>query len=448
MDSNRNSVIKSDTKAEATNTNSNEVSPVIGCSVLAVVAFIFFFGIFSTCRWLIRSVPVNEASSVIYTAETDAKSKIAIKSFPQELYVLTKCLGSDISPAANTNSNSDSLEEIEAEIRLQILDLHKSQSTDSDIQYLVSETLQLLNESETLIKQGKSLPKSTGFLKAFGAGFLDGVLMEAGLPPSGASAEVIDNEFKRAAAVENLEDKRMELLQRSQTLQYLLLKIIPRFSAELKNDNCFNIDFYESPARRISSFSIYNKGATLQNCIFHVKFIGSNGKFITQPVFSDQCPSKKWITESCGDSLSDLDGVERIEVTYFSPQYSTVSNFDYDDKERGKDYAELFKNAGIQIVGYRSRKPGLFKDWERLLRIRLTGDDIPACQIAVIFTRNAWSYAHYEDCSYWSVGTAIDIKPGNENLTYDPEEITIKVKVPRSTFVIRKTAKIRDIDPF
>jgi hypothetical protein len=419
--------------ADITPLKKNPMFPlmIIGGGVVTVMLFLVVLFLANSNKKYLDS---NEAT------RSESSSKSAQKQLPPELRILAKTLGAELHSSYEKAAKQPDENEIDLKLQETLIDLQKITSNDQSIQRIISDSLKNVTELHAHWEKYKSLPKPDGWglLKVFGAGFLDGALIASGQMPTGASVTTTLDEYGKADTVDAELATIAQLTNKVRNLSYLIPKVAQEYSAKIKNNDRFEIDFCEPPTNSLDSFAIINKKQELYDCIVEVKITGAKGDVGTNIFFVDKWERNTWLYALSNRNLITATHVEQIDVTVLSPKYSTTIKYIYNEKERNKDYAEILKNVKLELTDYQAPSPGIFKDWERYASVRLNGATLGHCQLAVTFQRGSSNYTHRVNYTLWEHNTTVTITPGNHNMSFEPNKIVAEISFPRSSFKIRQ----------
>ncbi|MDR2172006.1 MAG: hypothetical protein LBP59_17820 [Planctomycetaceae bacterium] len=425
---------------------------IIGGSIVAVLFFVAVFALVANPDR--NKIAIDNSSETNIQTDNSSKEKKPaqkLKEFPSELRVVAKYLGDGLHTSYEAAAKQMNAEDLMVYLHTWDIELHKISSKNPDINYLISEATKNFDEMKNIKEVYDSLPKPDGWgqLKVFGTSFLDGFLLGSGLPPTGKSISTYTQERDKEIAVQNTVEAMSKALEKHYGICRLLPKVAQNFSAKVTKNNRFTVDFFEPPSTTVSdSLTIYNGGQDLHNCTLEVKIIGEDANVVTNVFFVEEWKRNTWLYALSNISFITTTKVERLEVTILSPEYSTTIEYNYNQKERDKDYAAFLKDVRLIAVGYRFRKEGVFKDWETLIQLCMTGANLANCKLVVTFKNGNQNYSCAVDYTSWDHNTNAIVKPGNNNLTFKPNKIIAEIRFPRSSIVVQETFDVQNIPEY
>jgi hypothetical protein len=381
-------------------------------------------------------------------------STIFAKEFPPELRVVAKSLAYEFHTSYVEALKTKSEKEIRLQMQTEKFDLSKVKSNNPEIQHLADESLAAVSEAITRWNNINTLPKPNN-MNTFVGGFIDGFLLGSGLPPTGASIRSIQEESAKGDALAAEVQGLITTMTKAELAMRLLPKVAKPYCAVLintRNDERLSVRFI-SLIQAGGMYCIINHGETLIDCLLEITVSGATGD---KAIFCGYI--EKWDKESTlflhgdlgiklenGETIGQrcAEATNKVDVTLLSPKFSTSVQYLYNDVERGKTHAVLFKN--IKLSGsYQKNEPGIFSDWQRSFTTTLqTNITLPDCRYSVTFCKGTKRETWYKDFSSWKNGESAKIEPGNDKLTFDPDTVEVEISFPRSDYKIRGNWNIR-----
>jgi hypothetical protein len=415
---------------------------------IGIIAGVVGFFFVAVCLLAVLNGGCDVISDYATTVEANGK-------FPNELRVVARCLAEELHPNLAAAMKKQNQQEARLGLHAQKLDLAKIKSKNKEIKYLADEALIAVTDTIKHLETIDNLPKPNGW-KSFGAGFLDGFLIGSGIPPTGISVKTALAENAKEEAINNELKGLINAIKKAEVAQRLLPRVMTPYSAEMtqsKNGERINVAFHEFPCF-YDCFSVENCGQDLSDCLIEVKITGEYGDVATSVFFVETWKEGTTLyaicttgTEFNGEIImrQTVTHVNQMDVTILSPKYSTVIQYQYGQSERDADYATVFKDVRLENGIYQKKEPGILTDYQRSFKATMQGfDRLPPCKFTVYFKKaGKKTVAIYDEDSGWTAGNSWKITPGNDRLTFEPDEVTAEISFPRTNFTIKRTWNCR-----
>jgi hypothetical protein len=368
----------------------------------------------------------------------------APKALPPEYRTLAENVSLDIRSDPKQYRDNKRMAEIIAEGHTAVMALRGIKSSDSDITYIAGQSQTACSDAISRLEKINSLPKPPGEGELFVGSFIDGFFFNF----AGAYERGKDAEDKQRAIINELQGL-IGATDKLDAAQTLLPKVAERYAAPVSsNTGRIRVDFDESwgPFEPHDWLCLYNTGTDLEDCTILVEITGAKGDVRKKVHFLRKWSGNSWQYARYAPGY-DLLGrkvgrmtvynVDTVDVTIFSPKYSTKIHYVYTGAEKDKDVAERCKDATLKWR-YQPFEKGIFSNTDR--GVKLTLDKIavvPKCHVVVTF-KTAWqSKGYYWDFDYWKQGDEKTFS--SSDLLFDPDTIEVVMSFPGTNHRINWT---------
>lgn len=314
---------------------------------------------------------------------------------------------------------------------------------DSDVAYLAEKSLQAYEDHLAALERYIALPGKSKDSEIAGR-----LIIEGGSDGWGGVAEVIKKEKEKEDALNVELGALFGANDRIDALRQLLPKLAEKHSAALTNaDGRIAVDFDSAWGGfvHVDMLALRNEGPTLRNCLVVVDLTGEYGEtrrnihwidqwdrgqdkvapYIPGMLFQGKIVQKRTVTR-----------VKSIDVTVYSPDFSTKLHYDYEGDELTKDVTSYLDS--IQFTGtYQPFVDGWW-DTERGCSLRLArGQSLPRCEIAITYVKGSRTKTFDESLSQWASGEVKKFETKAGQLTFDPDHIEITLTFPRTDTIYK-----------
>ncbi len=367
----------------------------------------------------------------------------APKALPPEYRTLAEILSLDIRSDPKQYRDNEGMAEIIGEGHTAVMALRGIKSSDSDINYIAAQGQAAFSDAISRLERINSLPKPPGEGELFVSSFIDGFFSNF----AGAFERARDAEDKQRAIINEVEGL-IGAIDKADAAQTLLPKVAERYAAPVStNAGRIRVDLDESwgPFGPHDWLCLYNTGPDLEDCTILVELTGANGDVRKNVHFLRKWSGNSWMYARYAPDY-DLLGrkgrmtvynVDTVDVTIFSPKFSTTIHYVYTGAEKDKDVAEWCKDAHL-TWWYQAFEEGIFFDTYRGVKLRLDKPAIlPKCRVDVT-SKSGWqSKGLYWEFDYWEQG---DTKTfSHKDLTFDPDTIEVVISFPGTNHRINRT---------
>jgi hypothetical protein len=202
------------------------------------------------------------------------------------------------------------------------------------------------------------------------------------------------------------------------------------------------VDFHESwgPVGPDDWLCLYNNGPDLEDCTILVELKGAKGDVRKNVHFLRKWSSDSWQYAIYAPGRT-VYSVDTVDVTIFSPQYSTKIHYVYSGAEKDKDIADYCKDATFKWR-YQPFEAGII--WNTDRGVVLTLDKIafiPKCRVDVTFKSGRQSKGWYWEFDQWKRGETKTFS--HRDLNFDPDTIEVTVSFPGTNHRIYRTLKLQ-----
>lgn len=358
----------------------------------------------------------------------------APKALPPEYRTLAENLSLDIHSDPKQYRDNKGLTEIIPEGHTAVMALRGINSSDSDITYIAGQGQAACSDATSRLEKINSLPKPPGEGELFVGSFIDGFFFNFG----GAYERGRDAEDKQKAIINELQGL-IGATDKLDAAQVLLPKVAERYAAPISSVGRVRVDFDESWGAfgPHDWLSLYNTGPDLDDCTILVELKGAKGDVRKNVHFLRKWSGNSWQYARYAPGY-DLLGrkvgrmtvynVDTVDVTIFSPKYSTKIHYVYTGAEKDKKVAERCKDATLKWR-YQPFESGIV--WNTDRGVVLTLDKIaivPKCRVDVTFKSGWQSKGWNWEFDYWKQG---DTKTfSHKDLNFDPDTIEVVMTFP------------------
>lgn len=407
-----------------------------GASMHRLIAFAFILGpaVFVTgCN---EAVVNSTAPYKLPSASTPST-----KSMPPEYRTLAEQLSIELKSNPKEFRDGQETAEIIAEIHTVVLALQGIESADKEIAYISAQAASVAAELLQRFERVITLPMPPGagevLMRSFIGGFYSGA---TGDPRgfAGAAAHNADAQAKQDAIVGEMY-QLLAATEKLEAARLLLPKVAEEYSATFcDSTDRITLDFDEAWGWTDSHdwLSIHNRGSAIDDCTIVVQLTGTTGEVARNVHYVRKLPAKAWMyaryehgTELLGKHVerTTVPGVQKVDVTVYSPQFATLITYNYPGAEKDKDVAKRCKD--LRFTGsYQPFESGVLWNTYRGIEITLDGVPlIPQCRVDVTFRNNANSKTWYWDLDSWKKGEAKSFTPPKGGLTFEPSNIDMSV---------------------
>jgi hypothetical protein len=222
-----------------------------------------------------------------------------------------------------------------------------------------------------------------------------------------------------------------------------LPRIAKRFAApaSLPGDR-FTVDIDDPWGQNnpVKWLSLHNGGAELQGCTLQVQLTGKDGQIRRNIHFLESWPSNSWMYAKypIGFALPDgtqancqsVTSIQSVEVTLWSPEFSTQLQYEYQGEERNKDVREYLEPLQLQ-GGFIPFQRGLLSNTEAGARLTMNGVEyLPPGKITLTFRRDGQTQAWSSEQSGWTRNETKNFRTPAGELQFVPQEIKVQLSFP------------------
>lgn len=382
------------------------------------------------------------------------------KGLPSEYRTLAESLSLDIRSDPKQYRDNKGMAEIIGEGHTAVMALRGIKSSDSDINYIAGQGQAAFSDAISRLERINSLPKPPGEGELFVSSFIDGFFFNF----AGAYERGRDAEDKQRAIINEVQGL-IGAIDKADAAQTLLPKVAERYAAPVStNAGRFRVDLDESwgPFGPHDWLCLYNNGPELEDCTVLVELTGANGDVRKNVHFLRKWSGNTWMYaryapghDVLGRKVGRMtvNSVNTVDVTIFSPQYSTKVHYVYQGAENDKDVAERCKDATLKWR-YQPFEKGILSNTNR--GVVLTLDKIavvPKCRVDVTFRgpevasgigfsgsaspTYAYQKGWYWEFDYWKQGETKTFS--HPELAFDPDTIEVVMSFPGTNHRINWT---------
>lgn len=387
---------------------------------------------------------------LLFKCSGDKTLSQAPKKLPQAYIDLAKHVALEMHSTPDAFRNDMGIAEIMAEWHAAVMDLRRIDTTDSDIRYIRDQMASAYSEALTRLQRINELPKPPGGGELFVSSFFDGFFGNIfGIYKRWGDAE--DKQNAIIAEVYLL----IAAIDKADAAQQILPKVAEQYSASFTDpSNRIAVDFDESWASwgPYDWFCIYNAGATLSNSTIKVTMTGASGEKRTNVHFVPVWPKGSWMYAryEAGEKMLDrtvgrqtVVNVQKIDVSLYSPDFSTLVAYTYQGAEKDKDIKK--RCEALKFYGrYQPFESGFFWDTQRGAEFTLNGVAyLSRCRAHVTFRQGSQSKTWYWDFDKWEGGETKTFKTKKGDLTFDPSQIDLTLSFPGTEYKHSVTLNIK-----
>ena len=363
-----------------------------------------------------------------------------VKTLPPEYRVLATVLAQETKNSTEGFRDNLGLPEIIAGLHSGVLDLRGIKSTNTDITYIADLGDKALTEAVRRLEKLKNLPKPPGEGELFFSSFIDGFFGNF----QGGYARGKDAENKQEALL--VEGQGLiAALEKLDSASLLLLRVAKEYSnPTVANAGRLRVYFHEKWGGRLSHDWMFlrNDGLEMEDCTILVEIMGQDGKVRKNVHFVPEWSSNTLVC--CRyDSYFTVNNVDTVDITIFSPKFSTKFNYKYSGEEANKNIQEYCDKVTFAMI-YRPFKAGVFWDDQRAVNFYYLGGGgfLPMCKVEVTFKNGNQSEGWIWNRDNWIEKEWKLFETPKGGLTFDPKTIDILITFPNSTAQIKRTYKV------
>lgn len=384
---------------------------------------------------------VSVALAICLVGSTLPSLSTASAAVPEEYRTLASHLAMPLKNSPDEFQESENFTEMLSSGHSAVLSLRGINSSDRNINYVAKQAEDAFTEALRRYERINALPKPPGAGELMASSFIDGFFGNV----SGGYARGLEAQ-RMQDAIKNELYPLLASLEKADAAHQMLVTIAKSYSANFTYPpEKLYIDFDEAWGGTSGPhdwFQIYNRGSALRDCTIEVKLTGTNGETRKNVHFVRDWPADSWLYGRYQTGISALDktigsmtvnGVKTVEVTVYSPNFSTAVIYTHDDNEKARDIAEYCQ--GLKFNGryqpYVTRR--FLPDTKRGVEFTLEGVDfIPKCDVTVHFRSGLKSVSEDWQFGYWKKGEKKIFRP-KDKLEFDPQMISMEIAFPGTT---------------
>jgi len=382
------------------------------------------------------------------------------KALPPEYRMLAEILSMDIraNPKQNRNTKKK-LDDLIESLHNTAIELNNIKSSDAQINYIASQSVAAVSDYIKHLKRLNSLPKPPGTAELTAELFVSSFLLRNPHPlfrlvgiVTGGYMRGRDADDKQQAINDEI-NSLLKVVDEIDRIHRLLPRVAEKYAAPFsRNIGRIWVDFDESwgPVGPDDWLCLYNNGPDLEDCTILVELKGAKGDVRKNVHFLRKWSSDSWqyAIYAPGEKVLDrmvgrmtVYNVDTVDVTIFSPQYSTKIHYVYSGAEKDKDIADYCKDATFKWR-YQPFEAGII--WNTDRGVVLTLDKIafiPKCRVDVTFKSGRQSKGWYWEFDQWKRGETKTFS--HRDLNFDPDTIEVTVSFPGTNHRIYRTLKLQ-----
>ena len=360
---------------------------------------------------------------------------------PDDYRVLARTLSLDIYSSPQEFDEAESFAEIFADDHAAVIALRGINSTNNEIMYVAKRGESAITDYIRSMERLQTLPLPPDYEELLASSFIDGFLgnfaggYARNLDAEARATDIIEESLRLAAAY----DRYIAATQ-------LLVEIAKKHSTPLTDDNTrivVNLDESWDSENEHDWLWIGNRGAMLKDCTIVTELIGFRGDKVRNVHYVEDWPESSWkcAPYTLGFELRDrrvfqttVVNVQRVNVTIYSPTYSTHLEYVYQGKEKELDIAERLKHLSIS-GSYLPFESGIFGNSERGVRLTLFGVAfIPNCRVRIDFRNGSQAKAWSWTVEQWRRNESREFRGSRGELTFDPTSVELTLTIPGSSY--------------
>ncbi|WDI41020.1 hypothetical protein [Bremerella sp. P1] len=362
-------------------------------------------------------------------------------ALPQEYRTLAGHLAMPLKTSPDEFEGPGNLTETLSSGHTTMLSLKDIKSSDRQIEYITRQTEASLAKCLQRVERLNALPKPPGTGELMANSFIDGFM---GNPGGGYSRGLEAEQMQ--TAIKNELYPLFAAMEKLDATHQMLEPVAKKYAANLTYPaNRITVDLDESwgPVGPFDWLYVHNQGPAIRDATIVVKLTGADGATRTNVHFVRNWDTNTWLygryetgLQALGKSVGNttVPGVKKVEVTVYSPRFSTAVSFSYEGDARDHDIAKYCKSLTFtgRYQPYVTKR--YWPDTKRGVEFTLDGlEGIPRCQVKVTFWKGLLQKTETWEFDYWKRGDKKMFRP-KQPLESDPTMATMEISFPGTSY--------------
>lgn len=393
--------------------------------------------------WLVpvAVVVVVVFAYLLWHGVTPRVSQPSPRPLPPEYRTLARHLAAAMNPSRDQFRDDKGMAEILAAGHSAVMSLRGVESSDKDIMYIAALADSAYTEALAHLEQIRALPEPPGAEELLVSSLVDAVFGNL----SGFYARSLKAQEKRHA-IDAKTFPMLAAIEKGEAAQQMLPRVAEKYSAAFCDAaGRIAVDFDESWGwlGQHDWLRVHNRGPALEDCTIAVELTGASGEVKKNVHFVAMWPedSSMYARYKAGDEVlgrqvrrMTVTLVQKLDVTIYSPKFSTGIAYVYQGTEKDKDIAHRCKD--LKFTGrYQPFQFGFFIDTQRGAEFTLDGVPfLPKCRVDLTFREGEQSKECSWELAYWKRHEAKSFKTVEGALTFDPTTIDMAISFPGSAY--------------
>ncbi|MBA2116101.1 hypothetical protein [Bremerella alba] len=362
-------------------------------------------------------------------------------ALPQEYRTLAGHLAMPLKTSPDEFEGTGNLAGTLASGHTTLLSLKDIKSSDRQIEYITRQTEASLTGVLQRAERLNALPKPPETGELLANSFIDGFMGN----PGGGYARGLEAE-QMQTAIKNELYPLFAAMEKLDATHQMLAPVAKKYAANLTYPaNRITVDLDESWGS-VGPFDwlyVHNQGPVIRDATVVVKLTGADGATRTNVHFIRNWDANTWLygryevgLQALGKSVGNttVPGVKKVEVTVYSPSFSTAVSHTYEGNARDRDIAKYCKSLTFtgRYQPYVTKR--YWPDTKRGVEFTLDGlEGIPRCQVKVTFWKGLLQKTETWEFDYWKRGDKKMFRP-KQPLESDPTMATMEISFPGTSY--------------